>query len=88
MELTSSVANVTYIRVQYARLLSGRLDIRNRRLKYEVLIQPPVQSLERKYALQHRLLLCVSDLVRTWPKAFPCDRRRWVGKLPLPVFLF
>ena len=39
---------MTYIRVQYiqyARLFSRRLDIRNRRLKDEAFIQPPIQSL-------------------------------------------
>ena len=37
----------TYIRVQHARLLGRRLDVRNRRLKDVVFVKPSIETLEQ-----------------------------------------
>src|SRR6266849_5071787 len=77
----------TNIRVQNARLLGRRLNIRNRRLEDETFIQPPVQSCKRKVRSTSASLLQSTNLSSTWSKTLPRDGRCWIGELPLPVFL-
>jgi hypothetical protein len=82
-----SYVMATYIRVQHARLLGRRLDIRNRRLKDVVFVKPSIQSLgQSKKKSQHCFPYFVT-LARTWSKAFPRDCRCRIGELPLPMLL-